>query len=179
MALREAVKVVGDVLKAELEMDAGQIVLKNQKWNIPNNTKLYIVLGYVGPGKVIANKNESISNGDDPNAGMTEQQSIVMGYLIQIDLMAFSKADGTNQARERKEEVLMALRSLAGEKAAEVNNLQLARNPAPFMDVSDLEETEMLERYTTTIFVTAMQTKEKAVVEYYSTFNAPEVTVNE
>ena len=74
-----------------------------------------------------------------------------MGYLIQIDLMAFSKADGTNQARERKEEVLMALRSLAGEKAAEVNNLQLARNPALFMDVSDLEETEMLERYIMTI----------------------------
>ena len=46
MALREAVA-VGDVLKAELEMDAGQIVLKNQKWNIPNNTKLYIVLGHV------------------------------------------------------------------------------------------------------------------------------------
>lgn len=176
--MREAVKVIGDIIQAELEMDNGQIMLTNQKWNIPQNTKLFVALGYVS-GKAIANRNDSISNGPGSDAGMTEQQSIVMHYVIRIDAMAFNKQNGGNEARERKEEIMMALRSLKAQAEMEKNNLQVARISSEFLDVSSLEETAFLTRYTMTIAVTALRVKEKAVVDYYSDFNAPEVTINE
>lgn len=170
LELREPVKVIGDVLQAELGLDVGQIMLTNQKWNIPQSAGLYIAISYVS-GKAIANKNDAVSI---DGGGMTEQQSVVMHYLIQIDAMSFD-----NSARIRKEEIIMALRSIAAQVAMEVNNLQIARVPGEFYDASSLEETARLNRFTMTIAVTALRTKEKAVVDYYSEFQIAEVTVNE
>ena len=177
MSLREPVKVIADILQSEMAITQGQIMLGYQKWGIPENSKLYVALSYIS-GKAIAVGNDAISNGSDPDNGMTEQQSVTMHHLIQIDLLAFNKQDGSNEARTRKEEVIMALRSLAAQAAMEVNNLQIARIPGQFSDVSSVEETAFVQRFTMTIAVTSLHVKEKAVADYYNTFRDPEVHLN-
>ncbi len=175
---REPVKIIAAILKAELGLADGQIMLDDQKWNIPTTNGLYVCISYVS-GRAISSENEWVSTPPDPldpdaPTGMTEIQSVAMNALIQIDAMS-----ANNEARTRKEEIIMALRSLAAEAAMDVYNVQIARMPSDFLNVSSLEETVRLNRYTMTIAVNYLMAKEKPVVDYYTQFQAPEVTVNE
>jgi hypothetical protein len=102
-----------------------------------------------------------------------EVQSSVSVSVIQVDIMSF---DGS--ARSRHEEVAMALVSVYSQQMQEKHQCQISRNPAPFIDTSTLEATAMLKRYTTTVTMTALFSKSK-VVEYFDTFQTPEVIPNE
>lgn len=164
---REPIIVLGDILKSELNLADGQIMLSNQKWNIPQNPGLYIALSYLG-GKAIGNNSYVV----DVPSGMEEILSVTMFYMVQVDIMSFGP-----EALTRKEEVIMALRSVLSQQLQESNDMQVGRISGNFTDVSMLEETSMLNRYTMTVNVTALQTKRKAV-PYYDTFSEPEVVVN-
>ena len=173
MSQREAIKVIGDVLASELGLRSSgpdsQIMLTNERFDIPVNNDIYIALGYID-GKAIGNNNYAVPT----DAGMNEIQQVTMLYHIQIDMMSFGP-----DARTRKEEIFQALRSLAAQTAMETWNMQIARMPGVFVDASSLEATKMLNRYTITIAVTALLTKTKAVQEYYDQFPTPEVIANE
>lgn len=160
--IREAVKVIGDILASELDLrttgETAQIMLTNERFNIPPTNDLYIALSYIS-GKAIANNNYF-----DGNTAV-ETQDVVMLYQIQIDMMSFDAS-----ARARKEEVYQALRSIFAQSQMEANNMQVARMPAAFIDASSLEESKMLNRYTITIAVTALITKQKSVDSTYDGF---------
>lgn len=172
MTQREAVKVIGDVIANQLglisEGDDSQIMLTNERFKIPVKNGLYIALSYIG-GKAIGNNHYADGSGE----GMVEVSQVVMLYEIQVDIMSFN-----SEARTRKEEVFMALRSFYAEQQMEINTMQIARMPRGFQDISGIEETKYLNRYATTIAVTALLTKEQAV-EYYDEFPTPEVHLNE
>lgn len=168
-ARREPVKVIGDILKSELGLGDGTIMLTNQRWGIPQTQGMFIALGYIS-GKAIANNNYA----EDAGAGMNEVQEVVMHHLIQIDAMSFNE-----EARVRLPEIIQALRSIAAESAMAENTLQLARMPGDFTNVSTLEETGMLNRFTMTIAVTSLHRKTKALPAFYDTFDPAEVKVNE
>ncbi len=159
---REAIKVIGDILVSELGLRSSgkdcQIMLTNERFNIPPTEDIYIALSYID-GKPIGNNNFF------DGSAVLEIQQVVMLYHIQIDIMSF---DAT--ARTRKEEVYLALRSIFAQAQMEINGVQVARMPSAFVDASSLEESKMLNRYTMTIAVTAMTTKEKSVADYYTTF---------
>jgi len=167
VAWREPVKVLADVLTAELELPAGHIVLTNQKWPIPKDQGLYIAIGTIS-SKVVGNNNYL----RDAVGGAEEVQQIVVDEMVQIDALSFN-AD----ARVRKEEILMALASQACLRAQAVYGFQIARIPQGFMNVGSLEETAQLNRFTTTIIIKSIRTKVKTA-DYYETFLEPEVTQN-
>jgi hypothetical protein len=171
MSLREPLKIIGDILVEELSLTPGHIMLGFEKWPIPKEG-LYIALAYLNPIKIIANNNYSISNGPNPDDGMTEVQELVARYLIQIDAMSFD-----NSARTRKEEIAQALHSVFSQQQQEINSVHLGRIPPFFNDMSSLEETAFLKRYTITVSMTALSRKQKTV-SYYSDFKDPEVTIN-
>lgn len=166
--LREPILVVADVIQQELGLKPNLVMLKYEKYNIPNVNGLFIALAYIGASTVIANVNEVVPSAD----GMLERQSVTMLYVIQIDAMSFNA-----EARLRKEEIPMALASVFAEQQMELHTMQFARKPSPLIDASSLEETKLLNRFTTTIAVTAMRQKEKAV-GYFDTFKKPEVHFN-
>ena len=159
---REAVKVIGDILAQQMQLrtsgPTAQIMLTNERFDIPPTNDLYIALSYVD-GKPIGNNNYFDGN------TVVETQQVVMLYHIQIDIMSFGP-----DARTRKEEIYQALRSLYAQSLMEQWNMQVARIPSDFVDASSLEETKMLNRYTLTIAVTAMLTKTKTATSYYTTF---------
>lgn len=159
---REAIKVIGDVIANQMGLrttgPTAQIMLTNERFNIPPTNDLYVALSYVD-GKPIGNNNYFDGN------TVIETQQVTMFYHVQIDIMSF---DAT--ARTRKEEVYMALRSIYAQQAMEAQNVQIARMPAAFVDASSLEESKMLNRYTMTIAVTALLTKTVTGDSYYDQF---------
>ena len=174
---KEPALIIVDIIQTEMALENGRVMLTNQKYNIPTDGP-FICISYVGPSKIISNVNEAL---DNPAGGMTESQWLVKQDLIQIDIMAYSNDDGTNDARNRKEEIAMALHSLYAETQMELNFMQIARQVSPMMDTSFLEATEMMSRYTMTIQTTSAYQKQKPVGDYYTDFSRavpPTVVVN-
>lgn len=166
---REPIKVIRDILKSELSLQDSQIMLPNQKWDISLSPGLYVVLDYASAGVAVANNNYA----DNAMSGMSEVQEVVMHHLVQIDAMSMDES-----ARTRKEEIIMALASNFSKQAQDANNLQIARIPFGFVNLSGLEETTMLNRYSMTIAVTSLYRKVKALTSYYDTFTTAEETIN-
>ncbi len=158
---REAAKIIAEILTAQLGLLPGHIMLTNQKWIIPEDQGLYVAISYVS-GKVIGNTNYSIPT----DAGMTEVQQISMLYEISIDLMSYD-----DSARVKKELAYMGLMSVASQQLQEQYNVQVARNPSPFQDISMLEESGRLNRYQALISVAQLITNEVTDVPYYSDFS--------
>lgn len=161
---REPVKVIGDIIKSELGLAAGAIMLDYEKFDISTDPGLYVALSYIS-GKAIGNNNYFDS------ASLKEIQEVAMNHIIQIDLMSFDSS-----ARERKEEVIMALRSIASQQAQDQYGMQIARIPSEFVNTASLENTKILNRFTMSIVVKSLYKKTKTA-EYYDTFQVPAVTV--
>lgn len=162
-------KVLATIIKDELELDDQHVLLKNQKWKIPNDPGLYVVLGYIS-GKPVGNNNY----GEPILGGMNEVQEVTINALVQIDAMGFKD----ELIAPRLPEILAALASvrakqLMGEKFMSIGRIP----PAGFLNVSHLEETAMLNRYTITVAMTYLYRKVKSV-EYYDQFPDPEVHTN-
>ena len=166
---REPVKIIAEIIKSELGLDDNHIVLDNQKLNIANDVGLFVCVSYIS-GKAIGVTNSVLTNED---ATASEVQGVTMHSLIQIDAMSRDAS-----ARIRKGEIIMALRSVTAAKAMESYNAQIARIPRDFLNVSMLEATARLNRYTMTIAVTSLETKTKALTDWFDTIPTPEVNAN-
>lgn len=161
--IKEPVKIIADIIQSELALSDDAVMLSYEKDFIPANEGLYVVMNYVGPGKIIANVNifDTLTN--------EEVQQVTMLHVIQIDFMSFDAS-----ARIRKEEIAMALRSILSVQTSERYQMQIARMPTPFIDTSSLEETKRLNRFTTTVTVTALHTKRRPV-GFFDRFNNAEI----
>lgn len=169
---REAVKIIAEIMTAQLGLQPGQIMLDNQKWPIEETPGLFVSISYVS-SKVQGNDNYSIP----ASGGMTEVQQMSMLYEIQIDLMSYD-----DSARVLKEVAYMGLMSVASEQIQEKYSVQVARNPLPFQNASNLEESGRLNRFTTSIRVTQLLTYENTNVPYFSDFSQsvpPAITAQE
>lgn len=163
--------VVADVIQAFMGLDEAHVRVGKQKWNVPPDDGLYVVVDYVD-SKPIGVKSD-IQAVASPGEGMTEAMSSTVRHVLQIDVMSFSA-----EARHRKEEIPMALRCMAMEQAMEANNMQFGRIPTSMANAFSLEETAMLSRFTCSLAVTALHVKAPKAVDYYDQFKEPEVTVN-
>jgi hypothetical protein len=174
MTYREPVKVLADVLKAELGLDDGHLVLKFQDWGIPQDNGLYIAL-WSTPLKPIGNNNYFDGGDDtaDPPVAPTEVQEVVMADMVQIDAMSL----GSSAARLALPDILMALASQACLRAQGMYQMKIASIPQEFQDLSALEETTNLQRFTTTLIVTSIKTKTKAA-SFYDTIPQTEAHFN-
>ena len=172
-AWREPIKVLADVIASEMGLDTGHIMLGFQSWGIPQDDGLYVALTTLSE-KPVGNNNY-FDGGDDtavPPVAPTEVQQVVTQEMVQIDVMSFN-----NDARTRKEEVLMSLASMACQRAQATYNFKINRIPTAFVNASSLEETKYLQRFTVTLIIESIKEKVKAA-EYFETIPDPEVHVN-
>lgn len=145
---REPILVVADILQQGLGLADDAVVLAYEKNIIPKTTGLYISLDYVGPSKCIGNVNEL-----DP-ATEDEIQSCSYYHLIQADLLSYDAS-----ARRRKEEATMAMASIYAVQQMEKYTMSIARNPSPWIDASSLERTKRLNRFISSLTVSAVHRK--------------------
>lgn len=167
IVVREPILVISDIIQSELGLVDGAVMLDYEKFNIVPDPGLYVVLSYVS-GKAIGNNNYSIPS----TSGMTEVQQAAMHHIIQIDVMSFDSS-----ARTRKEEIIMALRSIYSQQQQEENTMQIAQIPGEFLNASSMEDTKILNRFTMSIAVKSIYSKTKAA-PYYDTFQTLEEHIN-
>lgn len=161
----EPIKVLGSILKSEMELADGQIMLGLENWAIPKTKGLYIALFY-GPDVSVGQVNDF-----DP-ATNQEIQSVAMLHQIEIDAMSFN-----DEARLRKEEIIMAINSVFGQQTLEANLMKINELPSSFVPAPTLEETKQLNRFRLTFSMNALHQKIKAV-NYYDQFGAAKVTTD-
>ena len=167
--LREPILVMADILKSELELDDGQVMIYNQRSVAPTTKGLYVYLSIVSQ-KVIGNNNYT-----EPTTGaMQETQELAIATLIQIDAMSQN-----DEARTRKDEIIMALRSVFAQQQQDAEGMRISYIPSTWVDASDIEGTSLLNRYSTSVMVFSISRKIKVLNSYYDTFQNPELTYNQ
>jgi len=166
--LKEPIKVLAEVLQAEMSIPEGRLMLGLENWTIPVERGLYIALFY-GPEVVVGNNNYSTGGDATP---LVEVQEVAMNHEVVVDAMSFD-----DEVRLKKEFILMAFASTFCREHTERNGMRINEIPTTFVAVPSLEETKQLNRFRLSFIVNALHRRIKSV-PYFDTFTQPEVTHN-
>jgi hypothetical protein len=158
---------LGDSIAEFMGLNNGQIMIYNQKYNIPQDTKPYIALNFVSNKPYASVKKHETISGQ-----FCSVQEISNSAVIDIDIMC-----RTIEALERKEEILMALKSDYSINQQAFNSFNLSTLPQSFINLTSEEGAAMLYRFKISI---ALQYTVRRVkqVDYYDQFNEPTILTN-
>lgn len=156
---------VCDILKREMSLLNGQVYLWDQKINIPPDNAIYIAVG-VQSCKPFSNTFDHTSNGD----GLLESQSTNFMATLSIDILSQGP-----DARDRKEEVILALRSHYARQVQESYGFYIAGLSSSFVNLSSIEGTAIPYRFNIAVNIQYKVVKEKQI-SYYDTYSKSVVT---
>lgn len=154
-----------EIIQSEMSLARGRVYLWDQKIFQPKDSGLYVI---VGETNLKAFANNSVP---DPNGGNNVIQSVNM--MTTLDINAISRGP---EARNRKEEILLALSSIYSEKQQEGNSFFIGKLPpgSRFTNLSFVDGAAIPYRYQISINMQYTVTKTKAV-DYYDTFDDVQV----
>lgn len=159
---REPIKIIGDIIKNYLNLNDNQILIYNQDFKIPATKGLFILLQYN------TSQPYSVVNKFIPAAieieGAEESVSVLMKEDYTINVV--SKND---EARQRKEEILMAFNSNYSQEQQGLYQFQIAKISNSFINISELEGAGMLNRFAINISLLAHYNRINDIA-YYDTF---------
>jgi hypothetical protein len=153
------------IILSEMGMNDDRVSIFNQKWKIPPDDGLFVVLEYRS-GKLIRSRDYF----SDVNGNFTEIQDLNVQEHISICIMS-----GNFDAMRRKEEGVMALNSVYSQTIQEQNSFHIARM-SPIINASQAEASRMLTRFDLDVILLSWYEKQKTV-DFYNTF--PTRIVNE
>ncbi|RTL04657.1 hypothetical protein EKK58_10125 [Candidatus Dependentiae bacterium] len=165
--LQTSVDIIREIIKREMNLEDDRIYIYNQKFNIPNDSGLFVVVEYVN-SKIISNTNIPKV---DYKGDLIEYQELYTQEQITVQL--FSR---NIEALQRKEEAVMALYSTYAQQLQEKLSFRVFRN-APIEDLSELEASAILYRFDIPIIMFTWYEKIKAI-GYYNSFRV-KVRVND
>jgi hypothetical protein len=158
-----------EILQSQLGLAPGRVYLWDQKIMQPSDAGLFIAVS------VPSCKPFGVTNQPDGSgSGLNSIQVAHMLATLDIDIIS----RGT-EARDRKEEVLLALDSNYSRSQQEANSFSIGKLPAGarFLNLSQVDGAAIPYRYKISINVQYAVTKTTAV-PYYDTFAAAEVSTN-
>ena len=164
----EPIKVLAGILRIELGLKNDQVILYNQKFDIPPDERLYISIGLIG-FKNFGSRNLHIGLADTDE--LTSQQGLNRQEVYSINV--YSRGP---DARTRNWEVVAALNSDTSQRWQETNSMRIATLPAAMSDVSEIEGTAILNRYALTVMALVSYQKTQSV-PFFDTFETPPVLV--
>ena len=129
---REPIKIIGDILKNCMALTTGQIFIYNQDFKLPETSGLFILMQY-NTSSNYSSTNEFLPAAEGVD---TAQESISMLTKEDYTINVISKND---DARQRKEEVIMSLNSNFSQNQQGLYQFQIARVSNSFVNVSELE----------------------------------------
>lgn len=147
------------VIKEELNLDSSQVYIYNQKYSIPPDSKMYIAVG-VGIVKPIGSVNRE---GDQYSS-----------FKAALEVNILSKSE---EALERKEEVLMALNSDFSKRLQAQNGFYIAPLSSQFNNLSETEGLSQVFRFNITVNIQYAITK-LGNFDYYNQFNDNNILIN-
>ena len=164
----EPVKVIANILRIELRLKNDQVLLDNQKFEIPSDDRLYLSVALAG-FKVFGNRNKHVS---DPVSGLLVSEQGVNRQET-YSILLYSKGPA---ARTRNWEVIAALLSDTAQSWSEANSMRIGMIPASMSYVPELEGTARLFRYS--LLVNALVAYQKVqAVPFFDTFQIPPTVI--
>lgn len=149
---REPIKIIGDILKNCMALTDDQIWIYNQDFKIPETSGLFILLQY--------NNSDNYSSTNEflpaPEGTDTAQESTSILTREDYTINVISKND---DARSRKEEVIMSLNSNYSQDLQGLYQFQIAKVSNSFVNVSELEGAGMLNRFAINVSLLAHYNK--------------------
>lgn len=152
-----------DIIKNQMVLPDAQVWILDQTRMIPDDTKLYVVIG-MSDSQIISN-NASPTNTYDT---IGQNQQVVYKENIQIDI--FSRSI---EAIQRRFEILTSLASNYAVQKQETDNFSIFRVPTSFVNTSSAEGGSNLNRFTIIIACQGMYTKTSTIpgpYDYYDEF---------
>ena len=163
--MSEPIKYVCDILQKQLDLADGQVWIYNEKVNIPNDFKMYIMVDYQGQ-RIIGN----VRREEPTTDGLIERQALHSMAILRLDLFSRGKLAMIN-----KDLVIMALNSTYSQQVQEAHGFQIARNSFQVTNTSEVEGTAELNRYSISFNVTYVTETSKSI-SYYDTFSKEVIT---
>ena len=162
---REVAKIIADILASEMGLDDQHSLLGDQKWNMPVDKQLFVVV-YDQAAPALGAANYLDTDETSSTFGKEIQQSAVL-HDVRVEIMSFD-----NDARLRKEEVGLALASFRAQQMSEQYGIQIGRAQSP-VNASETEVTGRLQKYVIHVNVTALHMKVKTppTADYFNKFN--------
>ncbi len=160
-------QIICEIIQREMGLDESRVWLWDQKINEPTDADIFIVLR-AGPGKCFGNN----TNQEPDGTGLNESQSVNMHATLQIDIKSRSI-----EALERREEVLMALKSTYSVQQQSLNSFGVFPTSPRILDLSELDGSAIPYRFSFSVALQYMVSKVKAI-DYYDTFTEPTVVTN-
>lgn len=153
-------ELIVQIIREEMGLNQQNIWIQSQNRKIPPQSKeLYCVVGCVS-FRPISSKSRWISE------TMQEEQTVYGRADVQIDLMSRS-----NEARDRRAELLMALNSYYSKNVQDENCFRIFKLPTFFNNTSGLQGGSDINRFTLIIPTMTSETKIRGF-DYYDTFRA-------
>jgi hypothetical protein len=168
----EPIKVVADILLnelVELDLKPDQVLLYNQKFDIPADDRPYLSVSVLGTrtfGASTRYENDAESN------ELIESQNINRQEMLSI--LFYSRG---NSARVWNWLIPAALVSTYSEQQQEANGIKISKVPSSMTDQSEQDGTAILNRFALTIHVLAAYHRTKPV-PFYDSFPGPAVITN-
>lgn len=167
--MTEPVKLLREILLAELALKPDQVMLYNQEFEIPADDRLYLNLGILGV-KYFGSKTQYVPN--PVTLELEENQSVNRQEMISV--LCFSQGSA---ARERNWEIVAAFSSAFAQQSMETHSYLIGRLPTSMNDVSEQDGAQRLNRYSLTFNVLVAYNKVKPV-PYFDVFDGPLLITN-
>ena len=163
---QEYLKIIAQIIAMEMGLNttstdpqAQRVIIWHENYDLPKTEGLLIVLSE-DPGKVIGLK----TSFNDALPTPLEQQELVIAKTVDIDVMSRNF-----EARQHKEEVLMALASFYSQQQQEAAGFRIFAYPNSFLDISEAEGSSNIYRFRASMIVHVRYSKTKTV-NYYNSF---------
>lgn len=157
-----------DIIQTELGLANGRVYLWDQKIFQPQDYDLYVAIS-VPSCKAFGN---NIVYSDDGLGNYTTSQSVNMKAMVDIDIISRGPA-----ARDRKEEVLMALSSAYAESQMEKNSFYIGKISTNFINISSVDGAAIPYRYKISCSLQYAVSK-NTNINYYSIFQDASLTID-
>lgn len=165
--VRTALELFCDVIQQGMGLANGRVYLWDQKIMEPTDYGLFIPIQILSC-KPFGNTRQYLPI----TGGFQEVQSTNFQATLSVDI----KSRGP-EARDRKEEVIMALRSNYAEQQMELNSFFIAKLSSGFVDLSLVDGAAIPYRFNITVNIQYAVTKLNAV-SYYDTFPGPTLLID-
>lgn len=158
-----------DIIQKELGLDVNHVYFWDQKVMQPTDSGLYVAVSVPNP-KPFGNNLKT----DGTGGGLNSVQNINMSAIFDMDIISRGP-----DARDRKEEVVMALNSAYAQSQQELNSFYIGKLPpgARFINLSMVDGAAIPYRFKISVQVQYTLTKTKAI-PYFDTFSPVQVNTN-
>ena len=149
--MTEILVILGGVIRDYMELDDSRVAQYNQNFTKPKDDKIFVILSQ-GTSRVVSN----IFNFDDD----TNEEVMTSTLYTPVNVEISSKNE---DAKLRAIEVIMAIDSTIGQRAAEDNQIRFFRN-GDIADISAVDGGSGLHRLQIPIIISHVETKRRAII---------------